>query len=99
MIYGKRKRNARKACKIYSQRFPGRRPDHATIKLLVVNFRRYGSFTKPKRNRSKPVRNDDNINEVVATFNENSHTSVLGQIFLQLRSEEYPKTKVIMLIK
>lgn len=77
LIYGECKRNARKACTVYSQRFPGRRcPDHKTIKLLVDNLKRYGSFTKPKRNRSKPVRNDININEVVAAVNENPQTSI-----------------------
>lgn len=76
LIYGEVKRNARKACKVYSQRFPGRRcPDHKTIILLVDNLKLYGDFTKPKRNRRRPVRNENNVNEVIAAVNENPHTS------------------------
>ena len=60
-----------------SQRFAGRRcPDHKTIKLLVDNLKRYDFFIEPNINRSKPVRNDNNINEVVAAANENPHTSI-----------------------
>ncbi|KAL3266481.1 hypothetical protein HHI36_010651, partial [Cryptolaemus montrouzieri] len=38
----------------------------------------YESFTKPKRNRNKPVRGDAiNMNEVLATVNGNPHVSTV----------------------
>lgn len=77
LIYGECNRNARLACRVYSQRFPGRRcPDHKTLKALVNNLQSHGSFTKPKRDRNRPVRNNINRNNVIGAVIENPHTSI-----------------------
>lgn len=77
LIYGECNRNARLACRTYSDRFLDRRcPDHKTLKALVHNLQVHGSFTKPRRERIKPVRNQGNIQNVINSVNENPHTSV-----------------------
>ncbi|KAL1489897.1 hypothetical protein ABEB36_013824 [Hypothenemus hampei] len=78
LIYGKCQKNSRLACRVYSERFPDRRcPDHKTLKTLVMNLQNYGAFAKPKRNRNRPIRgNNQNVVNVIAAINENPNTSI-----------------------
>ncbi|KAL3285476.1 hypothetical protein HHI36_000008 [Cryptolaemus montrouzieri] len=79
LIYGECNKNVRMARRLYEQRFPGRRVlDQKTLKNVIDNLRTYALFTKPKRNRNKPVRgNANNVNEFLATVNGNPHVSTV----------------------
>ncbi|KAL3288109.1 hypothetical protein HHI36_002559 [Cryptolaemus montrouzieri] len=79
LIYGECNKNVRMARRLYEQQTPDRRvPDRKTFKNVIDNLRKYGSFTKPKRNRNKPVRgNAINVNEVLAIVNGNPHVSTV----------------------
>ncbi|KAL3283126.1 hypothetical protein HHI36_006282 [Cryptolaemus montrouzieri] len=79
LIYGERNKNVRMAGRLFEQSFQDRRvPDRKTFKNVIGNLWTYESFTKPKRNRNKPMRgNAINVNEVIATVNGNPQVSTV----------------------
>lgn len=77
MVYGTANGNARRAVRIYQERFPNRHlPDHRMFTALHRRLRENGSFTTNRRGLGRPGRlREDMEEDVLQHFRENPGTS------------------------
>lgn len=67
LLYGKCDENARMAAREYARKFPDRpHPTEGTFRHIVKSLKDTGCFQKPRKNRMRPQRTDDNVVSILA---------------------------------